>query len=262
MRGLNPSDRIRADICWIISDHTFLEPLDATDGPATGLTKLRTVLEHSDVAARLLIARPWGEIALLEQRPTERIHKRDIIDHAATHRMRDSFARREDWLQRVYDGRDSRHFVQYREAKARFLESCDSFADSSATKASQSASMVRSGKMQLSEWVRQPGLVNAFLAAVPDARKYKTRAWRKALACYPDRQAMGRWVRLMAYYAMLRVLKRDHRDDRFANNFEDATYAFLSSFAGSIATNDAILRDCSAAVFPWVTACPLTEPQA
>lgn len=103
--------------------------------------------------------------------------------------------------------------------------------------------------------IRRPGAVLS-LAEWHDS-KYAQPRWKMALSKWPDQHAAGRWYRIMLWYvfAMLRNETRDAEND-----FEDANYAFLASYAGGLATTDQRLQRLVRDIFPNVAV--INEPQA
>lgn len=88
------------------------------------------------------------------------------------------------------------------------------------------------------------------MAASDEAKKYDRLAWLREFRRFPDRSATARLYRITAWYAIQRVQARNMSDEEFSNNFEDARYAFLSSYMFAIATHDRGLKKCVRAVYP------------
>jgi hypothetical protein len=94
------------------------------------------------------------------------------------------------------------------------------------------------------------------LATIPDVhvpliqrnnRRYRKYAWRRTLSVFPDRAAIGRWSRLIMWYAIMHAAGRTKR---FDNNFDDAHYGFLASYAGHLVTHDDLLAETVSVLFP------------
>lgn len=66
----------------------------------------------------------------------------------------------------------------------------------------------------------------------------RTRAWQKALRQFPDTTIAGRLYRILAWYGIQRVIRRDVPDKELANSLEDAECAFKASYMFEIATED------------------------
>ena len=78
--------------------------------------------------------------------------------------------------------------------------------------------------------------------------------WRQGLVCFPDRLALGRWMRLELWY-LLKVL-RGASEKNWRNDHEDIHYGFLASYCGNLVTADEGLKKACSHVFPTVRVVP------
>ena len=79
--------------------------------------------------------------------------------------------------------------------------------------------------------------------------RFDTTEWRAELARWPDLKAAGRWARLLIWFYLIRSIKPEGNAHKFENRWDDAHYAFLSSYAGAIVTKDREIKDAVEAVF-------------
>jgi hypothetical protein len=99
--------------------------------------------------------------------------------------------------------------------------------------------------------VREPAIVVSLVARWFPERS--SAEWCEALAVFPDRFAIGRWHRLTAWI-ILEALRRGAAplSHEMMNFFDDAHYAFLASYAGTLLTRDRGLARMTTDVFPNV----------
>lgn len=77
---------------------------------------------------------------------------------------------------------------------------------------------------------------------------YSTPKWKAVLREFPDRSAVGKWLRLVWWYTMHRAGAPGERIERYGNNFDDLHYAFAALYTGRIWTSDTGLRKAVLAV--------------
>jgi hypothetical protein len=260
VRALDRDLPIDRDLSLIVTDTMLLEVIDNPD-QAGMVAKLHRALETPESHRQVLVAQHWGNISLQERAPGVRVQKRAIIDEESTVRMR-HYLRSGDWTARMMQGRSIPDYDHYLKKKAEFVMACNRFADQHHNFASQITEHSQDRLRPAPTVIRRPNLVNGFLAESADSTRFHTTAWRKALNVFPDHHAIGRWTRLVAYYGALRMCKRDQREDRFSNNYEDAMYAFIASYTGHLASNDDQLWDCVSVVFPWIKGASLQSGRA
>lgn len=256
LRALPKHTNFSADACLVISDLTFAEAADSADGAAP-VNKLRSILEHPEVAPRFLIAHHWQTIVAQEHRTKQAARTRDIINHEMTLHVRRAVARRDDWRVHVHQALRSQAYRDYVDLKTAFVTGGNAFALDDRNAPVRRAFL--SGELSLVSWIRRPQLVTEFLYARPTRLNWRSRKWRAQLEVFPDRLAVGRWIRLMAYYSMRRLMAAEQPDAKYSNNYEDASYAFLASYTRHLATQDGLLRECVGALFPNVT---IVQPDA
>jgi len=97
-------------------------------------------------------------------------------------------------------------------------------------------------------WIRSPDLVTHLAAMSSPGRD--TEAWRNALAVFPDIHAAGKFIRLLLWSALRRVVKPKAN---LINDWDDIHYVFLASYSGHIATADRGVMEMAQAIFPDVS---------
>lgn len=242
------------DASFVVSDFTFLE---ATDGTTTRggstIDKLRSILARPDFRSRVLVGHHWQTVVLEEHRTKRPSTRHATIDHHATQQVRIAPTDGPRWADRLARARKSDGYLDYVAAKSEFVARGNAFATAPENIRSSVLALLRSDTGALRQFMRRRSLVTDFLYANRWSPSWRSRKWRHELEVFPDRFAIGRWARLLAYYGIRRLLAPDETDDRFSNHFEDATYAFLASYTGFLASNDGVLRGCVNTLFPNVT---------
>lgn len=250
-RGLRRGVPLAGGFSLVLGNTFFLEAVDSTPLERM-IGKLREILEHPSIVDRVLIASHGPHFVDAEVSPRTRFTGADLIDVETTKRLRSYLRHGGAWPENLLRGRMSPHFEQYRSTRDGFVRQCNEFADHPAHQEMSSVRALRTGRWSMTDWIRHPDLCPQFATALDGGRRYRRPAWQKELRVFPDRTAIGRLLRLLAWYAMLRVRLRERSDDEYGNNYEDAMYAFLASYMFEIATNDRGLQDCVRAVFPRV----------
>lgn len=111
------------------------------------------------------------------------------------------------------------------------------------------ANEMRANPDHRTKYIQQPDAISHWLKKHPNT-KYRDSNWKSALEVFPDVHAMGRWLRVMTWYEMLYTISLHTKD--FANNYEDAQYAFTASYFDGLITQDRVLIECVDSVFPNV----------
>jgi hypothetical protein len=82
---------------------------------------------------------------------------------------------------------------------------------------------------------------------------YDTPEWREVLCVFPDRHAIGRFVRL-SLWQLLRA-GRLSAETKLRNDWEDIQYAFMASYSSQFWTRDRDLAKAVEQLFPSVRVC-------
>ena len=80
--------------------------------------------------------------------------------------------------------------------------------------------------------------------------------WRRYLNDDPNRFAIIRWARFLAWYCVKRA---EGQTNKFENNFDDIHYGLLASYTGHLGTNDKGLAEATLAIFPKMRVVRLAE---
>ena len=213
---------------------------------------LRTALEGDGVPDRVLFADPLPRFIDEELSPSHRYGSADLIDLEQTTRIRTALMSGQDWTEDLLAARGSPEFAEYLAAKAGYTQAHSLKSVFPSESAIRSLSTKHLSQESLKEWIQSRDLVPNFARHVLTGTRYGSHAWRRELSTFPDRTAIGRLLRLIAWSAALRVLAPNQTDANFSNNYEDSIYAFIASYTFEIATRDQGLRRCIDAVFPGV----------
>lgn len=73
--------------------------------------------------------------------------------------------------------------------------------------------------------------------------------WRQQVASDPNRFAVIRWARFVAWSCVKRAAGQTVK---YENNFDDAHYALLGSFTGHLGTDDRKLGEAAMSIFPGI----------
>jgi hypothetical protein len=208
-------------------------------------------------ASKIYIAGYLWDVMRHETSPNKLAPQLAIINWDLTREFRKQIQDWEQWSARFEQLR--RHGLkEHEKEKARFQELEDLFLQWASQQPEGSyfkrLATRRLSKMERIEEARSIGAAADFAPTMmhlldhPDQLpRYNSEAWHGALSEFPDRRAVGRWSRLMLWYVMCRAAGENSR-----NNWEDAHYAFIASYTGHVATEDAGLREAVEACFPNV----------
>lgn len=103
-----------------------------------------------------------------------------------------------------------------------------------------------------SEWIRRPDLVTDLVERYFGPRWRAD--WSPRVLADPNRFAVVRWARFIAWYCVLRA---EGQTKKYENNFDDAHYGLLASYTGTLGSNDRGLNDAFTAIFPKAQALSL-----
>jgi hypothetical protein len=95
------------------------------------------------------------------------------------------------------------------------------------------------------DWIRQAHLVTDLVERFLHERW--RREWRRQVDNDPNRFAVVRWARFVAWYCLRRA---EGHTRKYENNFDDAHYGLLASYAGHLGTADKGLREAATTIFP------------
>ena len=127
--------------------------------------------------------------------------------------------------------------TEYEKGRAEFVDLCEGFARWATETQADQLPKFRSDVNEQRRWIRKPDQITEYLLSRNKGR-FEGPDWRDALSKFPDVHAIGRWVRIVIWYAMRRLIKPSESSHSFENNWDDAHYAFLASYTKRIATRD------------------------
>lgn len=130
--------------------------------------------------------------------------------------------------------------------RGNFLVMCATFSESAQSMYPDWARTM-SNEVFVKKWIQLPNLVAGCCGQW--WRAYSTPQWQARLTCFPDQFAVARYTRAILWSATKSSIGRT-KD--IGNDWEDAQYAVLSSYAGHLVTHDRRLREMVANIFPTV----------
>ncbi len=198
---------------------------------------------------RVFIGRNVGELDLLERNPDVRLDSRHWIHHDLSERLWFDLPSREVFVQRASEVRglfSPTHVALGREEFSRMREEWRLFSE---RHLGDRANSFRGSTAAHAEWARHPARVARTADSNP---RFASGPWAQALLRYPDRYAWPRWIRLAAWYGLQGFLNPETGEAKFTNDWADAQYVILASFAGELASADGRMRRAAQAVFDHV----------
>jgi hypothetical protein len=239
-----PHQQLPSTWCYLVPDNLFAEIAGCTMPDAMAL-KIREILIAN--RPRFFIGHNWGILSTLQTTPTVRLCLPDAVNWASTIGVRGLLDQHpEDWRRGVTDLVNGNPHQVYERQRRAFCETSEDFTRWIREQSPDWRRQITTDSSR-HEWIRRPEQAVELVAL--HTPRYNTPHWRTALARFPDRLAAGRWARILIWYALAHSVDET---SKFGNNWDDAQYAFLASYAGSLVTGDAGLRDAVAAVSPWV----------
>jgi hypothetical protein len=234
-------------VSFLLAD-VLLGEASCSDNPALFMEKLDRFLKLN--VDRIHLAFDWSAIVSRETTPSS-VSISDLLHEEATSELRSGirtgFSLVDALGHTLLDRSNGEHELR----RARFVKLCLSFSAWANGRRPEWIEILRAHPSARVAWIRSPDLVADFVARRKPS--YSTPQWRSALRCFPDRCAVGRWGRIVAWYALQQAIKPDRREANFENDWDDAEYAFLASYTGLLATEDRGLMGLVAAVFPQVS---------
>lgn len=201
-------------------------------------------------ADRVWIGSYWGEVAVLECAPRRALPAGGYIDHTLTMLLRERSRASYDWPAFYKLVEESTEHREYEVNRRVFIDSAERFALPLEVERPdwwRAMAGVGAHHPELVAYIQEPATILPFLRMFED--KYSSEPWVRALAKFPDEKAVGRWARIVAYTHLRRTCGRPKK---FENNWDDAHYAFLASYAGRLATRDNPLIAMVQTIFPHV----------
>ena len=243
---------------WLLpTDHVLLphamayEIATSDKGPRISQGFAPWYRQHSKT---IWVAHDAGELIDMEHNPTSSVSGEEYIDHPLTDALRIASQNPEEITFRLHEIPKSEIGHQYAQGKQDFVNLCLGFRQNLRRDRPDDWEKIKAegrdlGKMVV-KMVQDPeAIVRMTRKDTPSLKKYKTADWEQALTIFPDKMAIGRWLRVLYWYTIISAGKSDKEVEK-GNDFDDAHYAFLSSYSGFIATRDQGLKDCISALFP------------
>ncbi|MCH8823726.1 MAG: hypothetical protein IH984_09490 [Planctomycetes bacterium] len=253
---------------YLLSDVVLAEVCGLCSGDeATGYSyaeKLIRILRGN--RGRIVVARQPEQLFEIERDPNTLISLQQLIHPELTTELAEaelpSFEELVEIIKDVVATDQSLH--EYERRRGTFLDDCNAWAEDSRSQFEPKLFSRLASNTELRRQVlREPNLIWGWIEARmthdPDGYgRFNSQEWRSALEHWPDRCAIGRWLRIMYAYGLWRQITPEGDDHKFENNWDDARYAFLASYTGWLATNDGGLKQLVADIFPEVKLWPTT----
>lgn len=215
---------------------------------------------------RILVARDPEQLIAMQRDPNTLISPQQLIDQEWTTELATAeLPNSEELVERIEDVvATDQSLRDYERRRDTFCDDCNAWAVMARSQFEPKLfNQLASDTEARRQVLREPNLVWGWIEAriKKDADGYgrfNSQEWRSAVEQWPDRCAIGRWLRIMYAYGIWRQITPEGDDHKFENNWDDARYVFLASYTGWLATNDGGLKQLVADIFPKVTFWPTT----
>jgi hypothetical protein len=246
IRTLSKTTVIPNDWQLLLPDIIFHEIIDVEppDDPCAFWRKMLAFMESN--RSRIWGADYWVFVAKKYEKDFERRARlKNVIDRRRTRALRKA--------QPVPDAKLSQHIeafrktpfcAAYKKEQCDFVEFCDRCA-----KFIQDKNPPHDAPQQI-RWIQNPDLVAQLITSPSKLSARFPRMRVRHVTGFPDRWAIARWTRITMWYALQRWKQGSNPSTDFENNFDDAQYLFLASYAGHIATRDSGLKKAVGVLFP------------
>lgn len=188
----------------------------------------------------------WAFVAKKFEKDFKRRAKlANIIDRGRTRAFRKSHAADDaKVIQHLQNFHQTSHYAAYKEEQRDFVEFCNKCVVFIKEKPPHSDNESQR------KWIQNPDLVAQLITGPGKLRTTFRRMQVRHATGFPDRWAVARWTRISVWYALQRWRQGNNPSAGFENNFDDAQYLFLASYAGHIATRDGGLKKAVEVLFP------------
>lgn len=230
----------------------MMSELTESNSPQAFIQKLANVLRLSRGERRILVGKHWADISRNERHgrtaaPGESIHGNVTLQLRRAIAARDTPVFDLDHIPQS----QAIDLPTYLGLRREFVETGESFTKWLTVERPDVLERARHDEMTLVAVIRHASIHVPFI--VENNRRFGTSDWRRTLSVFPDRAAIGRWTRLVMWYALQHAIGRTKR---FENNFDDAHYAFMASYCLYLVTADLGLTRAVQALFPKVRVVP------
>ena len=230
---------------YFILGTVFFELAGKNESQRAGyVQKLQTLVRLN--STNVFVGRFWMELSQHEQDPLEPVDTDQIVNWQLTQTLRDiCHADISDMRRGIADQRANSG--DYEELRRQFVSWCERFSNLVHQDYATDLQQMTGCLQTQFDWIRRPDRITEFV--IQNHGRFDSKGGRRELSRFPDQLAAGRWCRIIAWYGLMHSLGKTAS---FENNWDDAQYAFLSSYTGWLATDDRRLRETTQAVFPNV----------
>ncbi len=244
LRSLPANSGITGTFTAIVPDRVFLEACLANK-PAF-VDKLSRVLKHPQSHGRVLLGQYWNDIADKEHNPRRICSGSQTAPHA-------------QYSADLYDWQLSGDHLSGSPELRRIAESANDKKPSFVVLVNAFAEWLKQERPENYRKLVSAGIDHRVKAirdesdsvrhmALGISRRFSRKAWRSHLGRFPERSAVGRWIRTIAWYAMDTVARPDVNDEKRGNDYDDSHYVFLSLYTNHILTQDSGLGVAAQAI--------------
>lgn len=243
---------------YMMLDTVFTELAGVTDGTRHAQCKrLRQFVQVN--ADNLYMGRYWNEISQ-QERWNSSSTIMDLVHLELSDTLREfAFDKERTWLDGMIH--TSKAPLGHESLRSEFLSLAQDWTEWVKKKDPDELRSLKGNLDGQIDWIRRPDQVAEFV--IERNTRMQGADWRAALTSFPDRLAVARFARLIVWYSLMQSVDiGTGKTKKFENNYDDANYAFASSYSGLIATDDKGLWKAVQAVFPYVRRWNRTEPSA
>jgi hypothetical protein len=228
----------------VVLPDRLLREIVTSARPEVGLRKLDSILLHPSTAGRVLVGRHLRDLIGRERTP-QRVSSGAI---GAVHEELSEAIRRVQLDHVSLSGAEVDWSDDpYPDETQRFVEMIDRFAGwlrEEHPDSWRAAQFERSRVLA----VREETNVIGDLAVAFVSDRYKQRAWRNRLGRFPEEAAVGRWIRILFWYASKHVSAMERKSKVIENDYDDAQYVLLALYTRHLLTRDGGMRAAAEAV--------------
>lgn len=252
LQGLGRDQDLPQQYACLVCEQALLEVLGKTEKRTDYLRKFQRWARKNH--RRLFACGHVLEIVEKQRQENLRtLHIVSIIDRRQTRDLRaGAREHRVDWAAALAPELEGARYQQTEELRQEFVQSCRLFAR---TIEGEMRKHLRWSNDEITAVVKNPEGTADFVEA--KLRRLVRPDWTSYLRRRPQDFAVVRWAWLMRWYGLTFLYGRRRKPEKKPeNNWDDAVYALVASYAGCLATKDKFLRETVEAIFPWVRLWP------
>jgi len=246
LRNLTKGAAIATEWQLLLPDILFHEVIDVESPDSASAFWRKAVSFVDDNRSRIWGTNYWVYIAKdCEKRFERRAGIENVIDRVRTRALRQLQSPTDAELaSRITAYHKTQEYAMYKSEQRNFVEHCDGYVTYL-----RKEPPPRDERLQ-TQWIQNPDLVAQLITSPGALSRRFPRMQARHVTGFPDRWALARWTRITMWYALQRWNQGNNPSADFKNNFDDAQYLFLASYAGHLATRDRGLKKATQVLFP------------